>query len=243
MAKTVFITGANRGLGLEFVRQYLKLDNPPQVIIATCRDPEKATELNELAASNPSVNIYKFDTSDFDALPSLSNKIDEVVGDNGLDVVINNAGVYLKVSLMEGSPDDMMENFKVNVVAPLMITRSLFPNLRKATTRNTTFRPTVVNITSKMGSMDDNTSGGHYSYRSSKAALNMVTKSMSVDLEKSGINAVAIHPGWVRTAMGGPGGLIDTFESVTNMIRVIADVQTGVNKGLFLNYNGAELKW
>jgi len=241
MAKTVFITGANRGLGLEFVRQYLKLDNPPQVVIATCRDPEKATELKELAETNSSINIYKFDTSDFDSLPSLSNKIDEIVGDNGLDIVINNAGAYLKVSLMEGSPEDMLENFKVNAVAPLMITRALFPNLRKATTRNS--NPVVVNITSKMGSMDDNTSGGHYSYRSSKAALNMVTKSMSVDLGKSGIKAVAIHPGWVRTAMGGPSGLIDTVESVTNMIRVIGDVQTGANKGLFLNYNGAEIKW
>lgn len=196
-----------------------------------------------MAASNPSVNVIKFDTNDFDALPNLSSKIDEIIGDNGLDVVINNAGIYLKVALLEGSPDDMIENFKTNTVAPLMITRSLYSQLRKATIRNTTSKPVVVNITSKMGSIDDNTSGGHYAYRTSKTALNMVTKSMSVDLEKSGIKAIAIHPGWVRTAMGGPNGLIDTVESVTNMIRVIGDVRSGTNNGLFLNYDGAEIKW
>lgn len=200
-------------------------------------------ELSQLADSNPTLSIFKLDTTDFSALPNLANKIDELVGDTGLDVLINNAGVYLHVSLLEGTTDDMMENFKINAVAPLMITRSLVPLLRKASTRNSPYRPTVVNITSKMGSMDDNTSGGAYAYRASKAALNMVTKSMSVDLEKSGIKAVVIHPGWVRTAMGGPNGLIDANESVTNMIRVIGDVQTGNNKGLFLNYNGVEIKW
>ncbi|KAG4065464.1 hypothetical protein HA402_002698 [Bradysia odoriphaga] len=243
MAKTIVITGANRGLGLEFVRQYLKLDNPPQLIVATCRDPDKATELRELADSNPSVHIYKLDTTDLGALPNFANKVDELVDENGLDVLINNAGAYLKVSLLEGSSDDLVENFKINAVAPFMMTRSLFSALRKATAKNDAHRPIVVNITSKMGSMDDNTSGGQYAYRTSKASLNMITKSMSVDLASSGIKAVALHPGWVRTSMGGPNGLIDTFESVTNMIRVIGEVQTGKNKGLFLNYNGAEIKW
>lgn len=196
-----------------------------------------------MAESNPSLNVFKFDTNDFDSLPSLSNKIDEIVGDLGLDIIINNAGIYLKVSLLQGSSDDMIENFKTNAVAPLMITRSLLSHLRKATTRNNTSRPVVINITSKMGSIDDNTSGNHYAYRASKTSLNMVTKSLSVDLEQYGIKAVAIHPGWVRTAMGGPSGLIDTVESVTNMIRVINDVQIGKNKGLFLNYDGAEIKW
>lgn len=200
-------------------------------------------ELRELADSNPSVHIYKLDTTDFDSLPNFANKIEELVGENGLDVIINNAGAYLKVSLLEGSSDDVLENFKINAVAPFMITRSLFSHLRKASNKNSDYRPVVVNVTSKMGSIDDNTSGGHYAYRTSKAALNMITKSMSVDLASSGVKAIAIHPGWVRTAMGGPNGLIDTFESVTNMIRVIGDVQTGKNKGLFLNYDGAEINW
>ncbi|KAJ6635796.1 C-factor [Pseudolycoriella hygida] len=237
----VLITGANRGLGLEFVRQYLKQDNPPEIIIATCRDPDKATELRELAESSSSVHIFKLDTTDFDGLPNFVNKVDELVGDNGLDILINNAGAYLKVSLLEGSSDDIIENFKINAVAPFMITRSLYSTLRKSGAKNNL--PVVVNVTSKMGSIQDNTSGGHYAYRTSKTALNMITKSMSVDLSNSGIKAVAIHPGWVRTAMGGPNGLIDTFESVTNMIRVIAEVRVGTNKGLFLNYDGAEIEW
>lgn len=196
-----------------------------------------------MANSKSSVHIYKLDTTDFDSLPNFANKIEELVGENGLDLVINNAGAYLKVSLLEGSSDDVLENFKINAVAPLMMTRSLFSLLRKAASKNNGYHPLVVNVTSKMGSIEDNTSGGHYAYRTSKTALNMVTKSMSVDLASSGIKAVAIHPGWVRTAMGGPNGLIDTFESVTNMVRVIGDVQAGANKGLFLNYDGAEIKW
>lgn len=200
-------------------------------------------ELNELAASNPSVKVFKLDVTDFDALPSLSKAVDKVIGDNGLDILINSAGVLLNVSLLEGSPQDMIENYKINAVGPFIITRYFVPLLRKATTRNTASRPIVVNITSKMGSLDDNTSGGHYAYRASKTALNMVTKSLSVDLEKIGIRALAIHPGWVRTALGGPNGLIDPAESITNIIRVINDVRTGANKGLFLNYTGSEIKW
>lgn len=197
-----------------------------------------------MADSNNSIHIYKLDTTDFDSLTNFASKIEELVGTSGLDAVINNAGAYLKVSLLEGSADDMMENFKINAVAPLMITRSLFSHLRKAASQtDNAYRPVVVNITSKMGSIDDNTSGGHYAYRPSKTALNMITKSMSVDLASIGVKAVAIHPGWVRTQMGGPNGLIDTFESVTNMIRVIGDVQTGKNKGVFLNYDGAEIQW
>lgn len=200
--------------------------------------------MRELADSNPSVHIYKLDTTDFDALPNFANKINGLVGDNGLDILVNNAGAFLKVSMLEGSPDDLMENFKINAVAPFMMTRALFSVLRNAVSKDASaHHPIIVNITSKMGSMDDNTSGGHYAYRSSKTALNMITKSMSVDVASSGIKAVAVHPGWVRTAMGGPNGLIDTVESVTNMIRVIDEVQTGKNKGLFLNYDGVEIKW
>lgn len=201
-------------------------------------------ELRALAdSSNASVHIYKLDTTDFDSLPNFATKVEEIVGDNGLDVLINNAGAFLKVSLLEGSSDDLLENFKINSVAPFMLTRSFFSLLRKTASKGSATTPVVANITSKMGSIDDNTSGGQYAYRASKTALNMITKSMSVDLASSGIKAVAIHPGWVRTDMGGPNGLIDTFESVTNMIRVIGDVQSGKNKGLFLNYDGAEIKW
>lgn len=140
-------------------------------------------ELRELAESNSSVNIFKFNTTDFDALPSLPNRIYEFVGDEGLDVLINNAGTYLKVSLLEGSSDDMMENFKVNTVAPLMITRSLFSLLRKAVQKSgSSIAPVVVNITSKMGSIDDNTGGGHYAYRTSKTGMCIVLTSSDFDL-------------------------------------------------------------
>lgn len=200
-------------------------------------------ELARLANSNPSVYIYKLDVADYEAHPRLANKVNELVGDSGLDLLINNAGVHERVSLLEGSPNDMIENFKINTIAPFMITRSLLPYLRKATTSNSSRYSAVVNITSRMGSIDDNTTGSRYGYRASKAGLNMVTKSLSVDLESSRIKAVAIHPGWVRTNMGGLNAELESVESVTNMIRVIDDVQKGNNKGLFLNYDGDEIKW
>lgn len=200
-------------------------------------------DLKELANSNPSVFIYKLDIADYEALPTLANKVSELVGDSGLDLLINNAGVHVRVSLLEGTPNDMIENFKINTIAPLMITRSLLLCLKKASTTNNSRYPTVVNITSIMGSIDDNTTGSRYGYRASKAGLNMVTKSMSVDLETSRIKAVAIHPGWVKTDMGGPKAVLDSIQSVTNMIRVIDDVQRGSNSSLFLNYDGVELKW
>lgn len=165
------------------------------------------------------------------------------MGESGLDLLINNAGVHVRVSLTDGSPNDMIENFKINTVAPVMITRSLLPYLRKATTGDKSRHPTIVNITSIMGSISDNYTGGRYGYRASKAGLNMVTKSMSVDLETSGIKAVAVHPGWVRTTMGGPSAVLETVDSVSNMIRVIDEVQRGNNKSLFLNYDGVEIKW
>lgn len=150
----------------------------------------------------------------------------------------------MRVSLLTGTPNDMMENFKINTIAPFMITRTLLPYLRKAESA-TSRHPTVVNITSIMGSIHDNTTGSRYGYRASKAGLNMVTKSLSVDLEaeKSRIKPISLHPGWVNTDMGGSGAVLDKVVSVSNMIRVIDDVQKGNNKGLFLNYDGAEIKW
>ena len=164
----------------------------------------------------------------------------------GLDVLINNAGIYNKVSLTDGSPDLILDNVEVNAVAPFALTRAFLPLLRLSTKASTAGKPVIANITSKMGSIDDNTSGGHYAYRTSKVAMNMLTKSLSVDLEPEGIKAVAIHPGWVLTDMGGEKAPLSPESSTSNMINTILRVSRGEigNDGkIFLNFDGNTIAW
>jgi len=236
----VLVTGANRGIGLEFVKQFLALANPPQHLFATCRQPSAAKELKALEDTNANLHVFELDVKNYAGYGAIVNSLTEVVGDKGLDVLINNAGIMHRVSLEEGGPELLIDNFEVNAVTPLMVTRALLPLLRQAVAGKR--KPVVANITSKMGSMEDNTSGGAYAYRASKAALNMITKSLSVDLGKEGIVAVALHPGWVVTDMGGPNGLINTETSTLGMIKTILSGDANI-AGKMLNYDGATIPW
>jgi NAD(P)-dependent dehydrogenase (short-subunit alcohol dehydrogenase family) len=236
----VLITGANRGIGLEFVKQFVALTQPPKHVFATCRDPTKAEELNKVAAANVNVHVLKLEVKDYASYGNLVQQVSDVIGDSGLDVLVNNAGVYHKVDIENGGPELLVDNFEVNAVTPLMITRAFLPLLRQSASAKR--RTVVANITSKMGSMDDNTSGNHYAYRASKAALNMITKSLSVDLSKDGILAYAIHPGWVQTDMGGKNALINTETSVLGMLGSITAGDAALS-GKMLNYDGKVIPW
>jgi NAD(P)-dependent dehydrogenase (short-subunit alcohol dehydrogenase family) len=237
---SVLVTGANRGIGLEFVKQLVTGANAPQHLFATCRKPEAAEALQSLANSHPNLHVLQLDVKDYKSYDGFVEKVTQVTAEKGLDLLINNAGIALWNGFDNVTPEMMVENFEVNTVTPLMLTKALLPLLRRDGTR--TGKATVINITSKMGSIADNTSGGHYSYRASKTALNMVTKGMSVDLAKEGIHCVAIHPGWVQTDMGGPKALITTETSVSSMIDTINRVGEDVN-GLMLNYDGKPIPW
>jgi len=222
---TVFITGANRGLGLEFAKQY---KDAGWEVVATCRQPEKATGLNALG-----VEVLGLDVRDMDAIAALKSRMKG----RALDLVICNAGVYGgDQALGQSSPSEWLEVLTVNVIAPLKVVEALRGNLKAA--RN----PKVALMTSLMGSMDDNTSGGSYIYRSSKAGLNAVGRSLSLDLAQDGIVVVLLHPGWVRTDMGGPHGLIDPPESVAGLRRVIEGTNQD-NSGRFVAYDGEALDW
>ncbi|KAK4337010.1 hypothetical protein RND71_043965 [Anisodus tanguticus] len=191
---SVLITGANRGIGLEFVKQFIKLgSNNVNYIIASCRNPEKASELNDLAKVNENLNILKLDVKDYSKYNEFYNNLFSIVGDKGLDLLINNAGILIRSELDDITPEKMIENFEINTVTPLMLTKSLLPLLKLSAQSKK--RTIVANISSKIGSIDDNTSGGRYAYRASKTALNQVTKSLSVDLKSFGIECTAIHPG------------------------------------------------
>lgn len=124
-----------------------------------------------MASSNGKIHVLQFDVSNFTSHDSLASQVSSIVGTNGLDVLINNAGIYNKVSLTEGSHESMLQNLSVNSVAPLFITRAFLPLLRQSASSNTSYKPVIVNVTSKMGSICDNTSGGHYSYRASKVSF------------------------------------------------------------------------
>lgn len=228
---TLLITGTNRGIGLEFVRQYLARGDQ---VIATCRQPTEARALQELAAAEPGLRIMALDVAEPDSLTGFADEL----GDQAIDIFINNAGVYGPRSARFGevSAQDWLGVLEVNTVAPLLLTQLLIDNFRRGTGRK------LVYITSKMGSIADNESGGSYIYRSSKTALNQVVKSLAADLADQGLLAAVLHPGWVQTDMGGPNALIDTGTSVRGMIGVI-DGLSAAQTGHFFNYDGREIPW
>ncbi len=229
---TVLITGANRGLGLEFCRQYAA-DN--WHVIATCRAPSEASALNDLARLYSNLQIEALDVSDFSSIEALAEKLDGTA----LDVLINNAGVYGDErggSYQTIDYDQWARTLKINSQAPLKLAVSLLPNLHKGQQK------IIAVVTSRMGSIGDNDSGGSYIYRSSKAALNAAMKSLSVDLAPERIGVLILHPGWVKTDMGGVNALIDAEESIAGMRQLIAQYRPE-QSGRFLKYDGSELPW
>ncbi len=225
---TVMITGASRGLGLEYARQYA---DDGWRVIATCRDPEIAVELASLEGE---VEIHALDISDQGQILSLAKNLQK----EAIDLLLNNAGIYgPRPSTLGNIEYDKWESvMRVNVMAPLMVCENFSIHVAKSELKK------IAIMSSKMGSMDDNHSGGSYVYRSTKAALNAVMKSLSVDLASIGISVAILHPGWVRTDMGGAGGLIDAPESVSGLRKVIEGLKLE-NSGSFYNYDGSEINW
>ncbi|MDF0679062.1 MAG: SDR family oxidoreductase [Nitrosomonas sp.] len=230
---TVLITGANRGIGLEFARQYAA---DGWQVVACCRQPQQAEALNRLADQyQDRFSIHRLDVRELTEIDQLSHKLQDLP----IDILINNAGVYPHAQNGEFgriSYDDWMEAFRVNTFAPLKMVEALVEQIACSQLK------IVATITSKMGSIADNQRGGSYIYRSSKAAVNMVVKSLAVDLQPRGIIAVLLHPGWVQTDMGGRDALISTKQSVTGM-KSILDRVTHSDTGKFIAYDGQHIPW
>tara|TARA_B100002049_G_scaffold76967_1_gene56606 strand:+ start:339 stop:1031 length:693 start_codon:yes stop_codon:yes gene_type:complete len=228
---TVLITGTNRGIGLEFAKQFIARGD---TLLATCRDIASATELDRLKVNNEKLQIFELDVSSQESMESLPEKLEG----QAIDIFINNAGVYGPRDSEFGnvSTGEWAKVFQINAKAPMILTQLLIENLHDG------FEKKLIYISSKMGSIDDNKGGGSYVYRSSKAALNAVAKSIAVDLGNSGYSVAVLHPGWVQTDMGGPNALIDTGTSVSNMINVIDNLNTQ-NSGSFFNYDGVIIPW
>ena len=231
--KTTLITGANRGLGLEFSRQFAA---DGWRVLACSRNPEKSDELNKLAALYPElIKILALDVSDHAQIERLGQEL----SDESVDLLINNAGTYPKLSVNGfGHTDyaEWMQMFRINTMAPLKMAETFAAQIARSEQK------ICVVITSKMGSIEDNSGGGNYLYRSSKTAVNMVVKSLAIDLQPAGIISVVIHPGWVKTDMGGPNALISTEQSVSGMREVINNLSKN-DSGKFFNYDGQEIPW
>lgn len=224
-APTVLITGANRGLGLEFARQY---DEAGWQVIGTARKPESATDLQELGAT-----VLQLDVTDDDSVARLAEKLDG----RPIDMLINNAGILpAQDSLPATKVDTVAWILDVNTLGPLRVTQALLPNLENGD------RKTIINISSGLGSIAQNQSGRFYGYRESKAALNMFSRTLAAELGSNGFIVVAMDPGWVQTDMGGEGATITTGVSINGMLKVF-DGLTTADSGRFLTYDGSELPW
>ena len=225
---TVFITGASRGLGLEFARQYCTDD---WRVIATCRDPAKA---ETLSAFGGGLRIEALDVDDGASIASLAEKLKG----ESIDVLINNAGIFGPKDLTRDNVDyDAWGRvFRTNVMGPLAVSSALLSNVENSEGKS------IATVTSRMGSIGDTTEGEEYIYRSSKAAVNMVMTCLANELGGDGVKVVLLHPGWVKTDMGGPDAAIDAKESVTGMRAVIAGLKEN-DSGGFLNYDGTEIPW
>jgi len=247
LARSIFLTGCSRGLGLELVRQLVP---QTEFLIASCRSPENATELLDLAAEHENIIVLPVDVLQHESFGDVAEEVSSIVGSGGLNLMINNAGISPRSTRVNHvSASQMMETFAVNTISPLMLTKAFLPLLKEASENPSEDyyinNSAVVNISSILGSMTENSgdrSGGLYPYRCSKAALNMVTRSLSSDLKPFGITVVSMHPGWVRTDMGGPNAPLAQHESVESMINTLQNLDFE-SSGLFLNYDGEEIKW
>jgi NAD(P)-dependent dehydrogenase (short-subunit alcohol dehydrogenase family) len=229
---SVLISGANRGLGLELVRQYAA---DGWQVIAACRQPKQADALQALARQYTNIAIQTLDVQDLTQSDALAQQL----AGRPIDVLINNAGVYGDESQRGFGRLDYarwQQTLLINTVAPVKLAEALLPNLLAAK------QGLIVAISSLMGSIADNTSGGSLLYRSSKAGLNAVMHSLAMDLQTQNVGVLILHPGWVRTDMGGPNGLIDVEESVTGMRRQIADFKLA-ESGAFVKYDGKPMPW
>jgi NAD(P)-dependent dehydrogenase (short-subunit alcohol dehydrogenase family) len=230
--QTVLMTGANRGIGLEFCRQYA---DAGWQVLATCREPTKAEALNELARQYANMQVYALDVADFEQITALSRTL----ADMTVDVLLNNAGIYPDTSTTTFghlNDQDWAQAFRVNTMAPVKLAEAFLPQIQRSQTR------LLVSISSLMGSIADNTSGGSLLYRSSKAALNATMKSLAIDLKSAGIGVLILHPGWVKTDMGGQNALIHASESVSGM-RLCIEGFLPAQSGCFFKYDGSLLPW
>ena len=229
---TLLITGANRGIGLELCKQYLK---EGWNVHACCRNAKKAGDLNKLEDKNKkTLTVHNLDVTKEIQMEALKKALKS----KPVDLLINNAGVHALGASEFGKTDDKAweEAVAVNLIAPMKMMEYFVENV------SVSDKKIIASISSKMGSMDDNGSGGAYAYRATKAALNAVMVSAAHDLRHLDITALILHPGWVRTDMGGPHGEISVEKSAKMMRKILEGCEI-TDTGKFFDIDGSIIPW
>jgi NAD(P)-dependent dehydrogenase (short-subunit alcohol dehydrogenase family) len=229
--KTVLITGANRGIGFEHARAFVARGIH---VYAAVRSPKDAEELQALVTANPGrITVLVYDAVN----PDSAFQLKAALGNAPIDLLLANAGAMggSKQSFGAVDVEDVMQLVRINSLAPLKLAEALADNVARSDRKLIAFQSSL------MGSIGDS-SGGYYAYRVSKAALNMVAKGVSNDLKSRGIIVVTLHPGWVKTRMGGASAPLTVEQSVTGQQRLL-DSLSMKDTGHFFNYDGKELPW
>ncbi|MEP6938381.1 MAG: SDR family oxidoreductase [Rudaea sp.] len=232
-ATRVVVTGANRGLGLELTRQLLARGDR---VIAGCRNPGRALNLTELAAAHPGhLHTIPLDLGKQRSIAGFAREAGMVR--DACDVLVNCAGILVSGERFgELSPQTFTDSWQTNALGPLLLTQAFVPMLASGT------RPRVINVSSELGSLAGTTHFHSPSYAMSKAALNMATRLLAAELAAQDVVVVSLHPGWVRTDMGGPNATLGVAESVRGMLRIV-DALVVADNGAFLDHRGETLDW
>ncbi len=237
---SVLVTGGNRGLGFELVRQYA---DEGWRVMACCRNPDSGPELGRVAAAAQGrVTVHALDVADFDAVDALAGELEG----EPIDVLINCAGLIGRRNFDQGVMtdqafgnsdfDEWSDVYRTNVMGPMKMSEAFVDHVAASDQKK------ITTLTSEVASMSQNNFGGLYAYRASKAAVNAIMRSMSIDLATRGIIAFPLHPGWARTEMGGAAATVDPSDSARGMRAVIAAADMS-KSGRYLVYDGSEMEW
>lgn len=231
--RNVLVTGANRGIGLEYVRQLLARGDH---VIATARHPAQAHELNRLVAEHPGrLHVFPLDVMDPKAEAEIARELPLVLGDEPLHLLVNNAGIlHSGERFGHVAAANLEDSFRTNAMGPFLLAQAVAPRLADGAK--------IANMTSQLGSIENTRRFGTPTYCISKAALNMVTRLLAAALAERGIAVVSLHPGWVQTDMGGEQAPVAPADSVAGLLRVI-DALDVARSGSFLDWQGATLPW
>jgi NAD(P)-dependent dehydrogenase (short-subunit alcohol dehydrogenase family) len=231
MAETILITGSNRGIGLELCRQYAEAG---WQVHACCRQVDSATELTKLASEKPGITVHSLDVSRAQQISELAQRLKDVP----IDILFNNAGIYGQGNNSLGDIDESqwLQCFAINSIAPIKVMENFVQHVAASEHK------IIATMSSKMGSMADNGSGGSYAYRSSKAAVNAAMTSAAIDLKPQNIKVAILHPGWVKTDMGGPDAEISAAQCVTQLRHILSHL-TLQTSGQFFDIDGSKIPW
>uniref|UniRef100_A0A8C8RFS0 C-factor n=1 Tax=Pelusios castaneus TaxID=367368 RepID=A0A8C8RFS0_9SAUR len=238
---SVLVTGSNRGIGLELIKHFIGKPNPPEVIFATCRDPE---------GTRAQTHVLSPDTTDPGSIKAAAKKAEAHLGGSGLNLLINNAGIVSPSTLESATSEDMLSVYNTNVVGPLLVTQAFLHLLKKAAQGSnqkgmSCSKAANVNISSVLGSTEKTPETFFVpvvSYRCSKAALNMLTKCQSMGYKDAGILCTALHPGWVKTELGSDEADLTVDESVSGIMKVLCNLSEE-HHGILVTWEGNTLPW